>query len=80
MTGDAGAPVLIGTLEGDGDGADVFRQGERFFAETISLAIDDHDEEYVQRSRTDNYPSLEALLEAAGGGLRFVAYEGGSER
>jgi len=79
MTVDAGAPVLIGRLEGDGDAADVFRQGERFFAETISIAIDDHDEEYVQRGRTDDYSSLEALLEDAGGGLRFVADEG-SER
>jgi hypothetical protein len=68
----SGTAHLIGTVRAVGDGADVFEEDGTFYAVCTSLVITEDDQEIVEQSRSDNFPSLASFVASLPSGACFV--------
>lgn len=69
---DVNGARLVGTLIADGEGGEVFAANGMFFAIGSTLVINEGDDEAVEATRSEGFPSLEALLASQPSGVRFV--------
>jgi hypothetical protein len=67
------AAKLIGTVEADGEGGDVFEENGLFYTAGTTMVINEHDEEVVEATRSEDFTSLEALLRSLPQGVRFAS-------
>lgn len=66
------AARLVGTVEADGDGGDVFEKNGVFYAVGSTIVITDDDKEVVEATRSDDFPTLEAFVNSLPSGVRFI--------
>ena len=63
---------LIGTVLAMGEGGDVFERDGVFFCVGTTIVITPDDQEIVEATRSDDYASLQVLVESLPSGARFV--------
>jgi hypothetical protein len=67
---------LIGEVEADGEGGDVFEEDGVWYVVIDSMVIGDDDVERVERTRSDSYASLDELKASLPHGAKFLASDG----
>jgi hypothetical protein len=76
---DVNGARLVGTLIADGEGGEVFEANGAFFALGSTLVINGDEDEVVEVTRSEDFPSLEALLASQPSGVRFVPATAGGD-
>jgi hypothetical protein len=66
------AARLIGTVEADGEGGEVFEENGTFYTAGTTMVIDENDEEVVENTRSEDFASLDELVRSLPQGVRFV--------
>lgn len=73
MTKTPGQATRVGGLYADGEGGDVFEENGVFYSVGSTLVIDENDQEIIQPTRSDDFPTLTAFIGNLPSGVRFVA-------
>jgi hypothetical protein len=68
----ARAAKRVGAVHADGEGGDVLEENGVFYSIGTTIVITDDDQEVVESTRSDDYPTLAAFVSSLPSGARFV--------